>query len=240
MAILPWTLLMTTMWPLRRRIMEGRRAEEGGKKNLWEEKLQTDVKYCASSLKKSVHEHLTPLYWCYLCNQSNKPITWEQSTLNIISMVWLPHIFMTYSAQIWHPKAFKTGQQSRLHSSLTLSKSNGPKVICFHNIPVNWNVGIQYVATVTDSSIINEDIHLSVTFQDLLCSSVHRVRVSQVKDDGAGSVSLLVGQKRAAWLFHTSLQRPLCSNCFEIFYDSWNLYIRGESCIWEKLFLFSQ
>ena len=55
-------------------------------------------------------------------------------------------------------------------------------------------MGIQYVATVTDSSIIDEDIHLSVTFQDLLSSSVHCVYVSQVEDDSAGSVRLVVEQ----------------------------------------------
>lgn len=73
---------------------------------------------------------------------------------------------------------------------------------------MNRKVGIQYAATVTDSSIINEDIHLSVTFQDLLCSFVHCVCVSQVKDNSAGSVSLVGKQNKTKQLFHTLL--PLC------------------------------
>lgn len=57
-------------------------------------------------------------------------------------------------------------------------------------------MGIQYVASVTDSGIIDEDIHLSVTFQDLLSSSVHCVFHSQVEDNSVGSVSLVVEQNR--------------------------------------------
>lgn len=46
----------------------------------------------------------------------------------------------------------------------TLSERNGTKVIGFHNISLNRHVGVQYVATVTDSCIINEDIYMSVAF----------------------------------------------------------------------------
>lgn len=73
---------------------------------------------------------------------------------------------------------------------LTLCQGNRPKIISFHNVPLNGNVGVQYGATVTDSRVIDEDVHVAVTFEDLLCSSVHRVSVSQVEGNSNGSVSL--------------------------------------------------
>jgi len=58
-------------------------------------------------------------------------------------------------------------------------------------------VGVQYVAAVTDSSVIDEDVHMPVTLQDLLRSSVHCGGVRQVEGDGAGSVSLVVVKIRS-------------------------------------------
>lgn len=191
MAILPWTLLMTTMWPLRRRTIEGRRAVKGGKKKLVGGGTAADVKQC-SSPKRS------------------KKWPWQSS-----SHFWL------FDAISYSDMASK---KCRPHSSLTLSESNGPKVICFHNISLNWNVGIQYIATVADSSIVDEDIHLSITLQDLLCSSVHCVCVSQVKDNSAGSVSLVVEQNRTKELFYASqsLSDKTISVCL---YSNWSMII---------------
>lgn len=130
-------------------------------------------------------------------------------------------------------------KKCRPHSSLTLSESNGSKVICFHNISLNWNVGIQYIATVADSSIVDEDIHLSITLQDLLCSSVHCVCVSQVKDNRAGSVSLVVEQNRRVISHLTVIIRynHLCMPVFKLFCDNWSLKIKERAA--KKLFLTS-
>lgn len=73
-------------------------------------------------------------------------------------------------------------------------------------------MGIQYIATVTDSGIIDEDVHSSVTFQNLLCSSVHCVCVSEVEDHISGRVSLVVEQNTAVKL----------SSCFTSFYNNDN------------------
>lgn len=47
---------------------------------------------------------------------------------------------------------------------------------------------------------------MPVAFEDLLCGSVHRVSVSQVEGDGAGSVSLLLEQNKAVspWIISTT------------------------------------
>lgn len=81
-------------------------------------------------------------------------------------------------------------------------------------------MGIQYVATVTDPGIVDEDVRLAVTFQDLLRSSVHRVCVSQVEDDGAGSVRLVGEQYRTVY----------CSSCFDLRKKTVSLFmeIRGK------------
>lgn len=83
-----------------------------------------------------------------------------------------------------------------MNLSLTLCQSNGSKVVCFHNTPLHREIGVQYVTTVTDSGIINEDIHSSMTFKDLFYSSVHCVCVGQVKDHSAGRVSLKVKEEK--------------------------------------------
>lgn len=55
-------------------------------------------------------------------------------------------------------------------------------------------MGVQYVAAVTYSCVIDKDIDLAVTSKDLLCGSVHCVSVSQVKNNSAGCVGLEVKQ----------------------------------------------
>lgn len=75
-----------------------------------------------------------------------------------------------------------------------MSESNGPKVIRFHDVPLDRDVGVQYVAAVTDSSVVNEDVHVPVALQDLLRRPVHRVCVGQVEGDGAGGEGLEVEQ----------------------------------------------
>lgn len=91
---------------------------------------------------------------------------------------------------------------ARSDSLPTLSERNGAEVIGFHNISVNGHVGFQCVAAVTDPCVIDEDVYVSVTAEDLLGSLSHAVRFGQVEDDSAGSESLQGGKKLNVALFH--------------------------------------
>lgn len=53
MANFPWTLLMTTMWPLRRQTMEGRRAVNRGERTTRIEKSLTNLTHCVGPHKPS-------------------------------------------------------------------------------------------------------------------------------------------------------------------------------------------
>lgn len=55
---------------------------------------------------------------------------------------------------------------------------------------MNRNVGIQDVTTVTDSGVVDKDVHLAVTLKDLLCSVAHCLRLSQVEGHYTGDVCL--------------------------------------------------
>lgn len=73
---------------------------------------------------------------------------------------------------------------------------------------------------------------MAITFEDLLCGSVHCASVCQVKGNSDGSVSLLQQNTKEHFLkirviFFFNLLKFITLNCFELFYDPQSL--KGKS-----------
>lgn len=82
-------------------------------------------------------------------------------------------------------------------AAVTLSQSNRSEVVCVHDALLHRHVCVQDGTAIANTCVVNEDVHVTVAFQNLRRCLGHTLRVREVKGHCAGCICLTRNKNKA-------------------------------------------